>query len=251
VRGVAGGPDEGAHDAANDAARGRRPVAAVERRRFELPAAGGLVVRGEALLPAGARTGVVVCHGFKGFSRWAFFPHVAERVAEAGLSAVTFNFSGSGVGPDGENFTETDAFETNTFTRELDDLTAVEREATQRGWLGEQYGVFGHSRGGGLAVLHAARDPRVAALATWAPISTVERWPAEVVARWRERGYNEVVNSRTGQTFRLRTAVLDDVERARGAPGSPLDIPAAAAALGARWADDARHAERVGSAARG
>ena len=33
-------------------------------------------------------------------------------------------------------------------------------------------GLVGHSRGGGVAVLQAARDPRVQALVTWAAIST-------------------------------------------------------------------------------
>ena len=41
-------------------------------------------------------------HGFKGFKDWGFFPHLADRLARAGLVAVSFNFSGSGVGPDGE-----------------------------------------------------------------------------------------------------------------------------------------------------
>jgi fermentation-respiration switch protein FrsA (DUF1100 family) len=60
----------------------------------------------------------------------------------------------------------------------------------------------------------------------------VRRWRPEEVARWRERGYAEVTNARTGEVLRLGTTILDDVERhAAGA----LDIAAAAARVRAPW----------------
>ena len=202
------------------------------RERFELPAPGGLRIRGEAVFSAGATTGVVVLHGFKGFYRFAFFPRLAEAICRAGLNAVSFNFSGSGVGEDLETFSEPDAFASDTYTRQLDDVVQVVKEATRRGWLGERYGIVGHSRGGAVAVLQAERDERVAALATWASIAEVGRWPKDEVARWRERGWHEVVNARTGQTFRLTTDLLDEVERLGG---SALDVLAAASRMRAPW----------------
>ena len=41
--------------------------------------------------------GIVICHGFKGFKNWAFFPVIAESLAEAGYFALTFNFSRNGI----------------------------------------------------------------------------------------------------------------------------------------------------------
>jgi hypothetical protein len=57
----------------------------------------------------------VLVHGFKGFARFAFFPFLAERLAANGITAVTFNFSGSGVGEDMESFSDPAAFEENTY----------------------------------------------------------------------------------------------------------------------------------------
>ena len=101
-------------------------TAALHEEAFELPAgdpaaaAAGLRIRGEARIPVrppGATAqGVILCHGFKGFGRWGFFPYLAERLAAEGLTAVTFDFSGSGVGPDRETFTELHAFAANSLS---------------------------------------------------------------------------------------------------------------------------------------
>ena len=76
----------------------------------------------------------------------------------------------------------------------------------------DQLGLLGHSRGGGIAVLHAAGDPRVRALVTWAAISTVERWPSAVQAAWRAAGVLDQENARTGQILPLYADVLDDID---------------------------------------
>ena len=66
---------------------------------FSLEGSGG-VIRGEAYRPRNSLGTVVICHGFKGFAHWGFFPYLARAVAEAGMRAITFDLSGSGVGPD-------------------------------------------------------------------------------------------------------------------------------------------------------
>jgi pimeloyl-ACP methyl ester carboxylesterase len=197
-----------------------------------------LVVRGEAYHPEkGNGVGsqvptVVICHGFKGFAHWAFFPYVARSLAQNGMRAITFDFSGSGVGPDRENFTTLEEFETNTFTQELTDLDEVISEARRREWIAGSFGLFGHSRGGGVAILHAANDPDVRALVTWAAISKARRWTDEDITKWRERGYTDILNSRTGQTMRLGTALLDDIEALEK---TKLDIAGAARRISIPW----------------
>lgn len=179
--------------------------------------------------PKGA---VIICHGFKGFSKWGFFPHLAREISAAGLNAITFNFSGSGVGEDGETWSDEDRFSRNTFTGDLHDLDKV--VAATRDWHGidGKFGLFGHSRGGGVAILHAASDENVKALVTWNSISSVRRWDDAEEKAWRERGYAEIENSRTKQVFKMGTALLDDVET--NVKGS-LDIAAAAARVKAPW----------------
>src|SRR3954453_2419477 len=70
------------------------------------------------------RPAVAVVHGFKGFKDWGMFPHLAERLARAGFTAVTFNLSGSGVDDAGE-FSLPDRFAHDTFTAGLTDLGRV------------------------------------------------------------------------------------------------------------------------------
>jgi uncharacterized protein len=198
---------------------------------FELLRDDGLVIRGEARIPARSHASIILCHGFKGFAHWGFFPHLADSIADAGMTAITFDFSGSGIGPDRETSTELSAFEHNTFTQELDDLARVIRESKWHEWLSERYGLFGHSRGGGVATLHASRDPNVGALVTWAPISHTRRWMPEDEEGWRQRGYSEVVNARTGQVLRLGVSLLEEHYRR----GDELDIEKAASRVKAPW----------------
>jgi uncharacterized protein len=181
-----------------------------------------------------ARPAIVVVHGWKGFKDWGMFPPLAERLARAGFATVTFNVSGSGVDDRGE-LVWPDRFARDTFTAELQDLGTV-TEALARGELNiappSSIGLVGHSRGGGVAVLHAAADPRIRALVTWASISSVERWSPLAVAEWRSAGAMEVLNARTGQRLQLTTDILDDVER--NAVGS-LDILGAVTRVSVPW----------------
>jgi uncharacterized protein len=184
-----------------------------DRESFEIPCADGLVIRGD-MYPARREVGsVIVCHGFKGFARWAFFPYLGQSLAAAGLRAVTFDFSGSGIGRDRESFTQPDAFAGNTFSREQDDIENVVDYARRRKFVDGKFGLFGHSRGGAMAIIYAAsHTSEVNSLVTWASIGRPNWWTPAEANLWRQRGYLEVVNSRTGQTMRLDTDLLDDVE---------------------------------------
>lgn len=179
------------------------------------------------------RPAVLIVHGFKGFKDWGMFPPLSDRLARAGFVAVSFNLSGAGVDRAG-NFVFPERFGHDTFSIELEDLQRV-MNALTAGSLEvappSRIGLLGHSRGGGVAVLEAARDDRIAALVTWAAVSTVHRWPAEVVAEWRKTGRHDVVNSRTGDVLPLYTDVLDDNET----NAERLDILGAAGRITVPW----------------
>lgn len=208
-------------------------VSASSPEAFDIPCKDGLFVRGE-VYPAETPLGtVIVCHGFKGFAHWAFFPYLARKLAENGLTAITFDFSGSGIGADRESFTEPGAFAGNTLSRELEDLENLVDYARRRKLIEGKFGIFGHSRGGGTAILYAAAsDASVSSLVTWAAISYPNRWSREDVLTWRKRGFAEIQNSRTGQIMRLDTDLLDDVEL-HGK--TKLDIEAAAGKIKVPW----------------
>jgi pimeloyl-ACP methyl ester carboxylesterase len=179
-----------------------------------------------------ARPAVLILPGFKGFKEWGMFPALAERVARAGFSAVSINVSGAGVDDHGR-FVFPGRFGHNTFSAELEDVRRV-LDALEHGHLGmvptSSVGLVGHSRGGGMAILTAARDPRVHALVTWAAISTVDRWP-DKAAEWRAAGKLDITNARTGDILPLYVDVLDDVLANR----ETLDIAAAAGRLTIPW----------------
>jgi len=202
--------------------------------------ASGTLLHGLVDLPEepGERPAVVICHGFKGFMEWGFFPALATLLAERGYVAVRFNLSGTGMQPGDELVTEPDAFRENTYSRELAELLAV-LDATgasiapgrvDRGRIG----LFGHSRGGGAALLAAAspawRD-RLRALVTWAAIGDVDRFTPAMKEEWRRRGELPVANARTGQQLSLGLGLLADIEEHR----AELDLLAAAAARRAPW----------------
>ena len=209
---------------------------------FEVPVAGGLL-RGDIRVPGESpsvphgRTKrlIVICHGFKGFKNWGFFPYLGESLANrTGATVVSFNFSGSGIGPDLENFTDLEGFAHNTFSREVADLEAI-LDGVLAGHLGEarldppySVGVIGHSRGGAAAILVGASRPEVQAVVTWAGIGSVFRYETWFAESLGDGDVMEVLNARTGQRLPLHRDVLDDLRANRGT----LDMEAAASRLG-------------------
>lgn len=186
---------------------------------------------------AGGRTtprpAVIVVHGYKGFKDWGMFPPFTDRLARAGVTAVSFNLSGSGIDASGESVLP-ERFARDTYSAELHDLGVV-TTALLGGRLGvvppSSLGLVGHSRGGGIAILHAARDGLVRVLVTWAAIGTVERWDVATTRAWRANGTLDVVNARTGQVIPVRTDILDDIDQNAAA----LDIRAAAKRIDVPW----------------
>lgn len=185
----------------------------------------------------GERPTIVVCHGFKGFMEWGFFPPLSDLLAERGFTVVRFNFSGSGMQPGDALVTDPDAFRRNTFSLELDELGAVLRalpSITQGRVDGDRVGLLGHSRGGGTVLLAAAHEEfgvGIRALVTWAAVSHYERYIGNNAESWRQDGFIPTVNGRTGQKLQLGVELLDDIEN----NAQRLDLRLAAARRETPW----------------
>jgi pimeloyl-ACP methyl ester carboxylesterase len=189
-----------------------------DTRTIEVAGSAGRPVRGTIHGPADAPI-VLVAHGFKGFRGWGCWPWVCDQLAATGLQAIRFDFSHNGV--EETDFDRLDLFLLDTPTRHQEDLRALVDA------LPGPVGILGHSRGGGDAILFAAQEPRVAAVATLASVATTRFEPAGYELELRTRGYFPMPNARTKQIMPIgREAFEDgrrhDIEAAAGALTSPL-----------------------------
>lgn len=151
---------------------------------------------------------VIFCHGYKGFKDWGYWDLVAKAFAKNGICFVKFNFSHNG-GTINEpiDFPDLEAFATNNFTIELDDLKVMIDHCTGPDFLYHEsidtnsLSLIGHSRGGGIVYIKAAEDERVKKVVSWASVSDFEARFADEKARayWKESGVIYVENSRTKQ----------------------------------------------------
>ena len=152
---------------------------------------------------------VVFCHGFKGFKDWGPFNDIADYFAEQDIVFVKFNFSFNGTTiDDPSNFGDLKAFGNNNFCKELDDLTLVldwiENCKELKGEIDtSKISLFGHSRGGSIAILKTAEDRRVAKVVSWAsPSNFLDRLPKqEKLNKWKEMDVAYIYNGRTKQNM--------------------------------------------------
>ncbi|MBT8195124.1 MAG: alpha/beta hydrolase, partial [Bacteroidia bacterium] len=165
----------------------------------------------------GRRPLVVFCHGFKGFKDWGSFNYIAKCFANAEMHFLKFNFSGNGTTPnDLLNFADVDAFGNNNFSKELEDLDCVlnwvesDFEKTA-GCSFSSITLMGHSRGGGIAILKAAKDSRIKKLITWAAVADFEKMLGSYDnEQWKQDGVVYIRNARTNQNMPLHYQLYTD-----------------------------------------
>jgi alpha-beta hydrolase superfamily lysophospholipase len=149
---------------------------------------------------AGSRAGVILCHGMESTKDGGKHRLLGERLSRAGISVLRFDFSYVGES-EGE-------FADLTFRGEVDDLFGAWDFFRAR--VGGPIGLLGSSMGGAVALLFAAEEPRVRALATIAAVARPARAFAELRPAELERWRTEGILSLGG--VRLKRSFLDDVE---------------------------------------
>lgn len=163
---------------------------------------------------------IIFCHGFKGFKDWGHFNHIANEFAFKGYAFLKFNFSHNGTTvqhPD--EFNDLEAFGNNNITTELNDLQDVidavlnkHPSFPETEIIREKIFLIGHSRGGGIVILKAGEDERIAAVSAWAPVDDFKkRYSGEMLAEWKKNGIYFVQNSRTGQEMPLYYQMVEDI----------------------------------------
>ena len=160
---------------------------------------------------------VIFAHGFKGFKDWGGFPYMMEKIADTGYLAASFNFSLNGVEKSNPmEFTRLDLFAQNTYSQELEDIGCVidyfYNNADKYNVDRKKIALIGHSRGGGISIIKASEDNRIKCLITLASMSKFY-WHSEAYKKkWREKGFDEMLNTRTNQMMRRNSSFLDDLE---------------------------------------
>jgi len=153
---------------------------------------------------------VVFCHGFKGFKDWGPFNKIATHFAQEDIVFVKFNFSFNGTTiANPLDFDDLKAFGNNNFCKELDDLSLVldwiEGSNELKREINSNISLFGHSRGGGIAMLKTVEDRRVAKIISWAsPANFLRTLPkGEKLEKWRSSNVAYIYNGRTKQNMPL------------------------------------------------
>lgn len=191
---------------------------------WQLPGYDGQPILGSTHMPEGGpdtACGVMlICHGFKGYKDYGFFPHLAHAASAAvpqGLIAHRFNFSHSGMTNRIETFEKPELFEQDTWRKQSADLHTV-IDAVRSGELagkGLPIVVFGHSRGG-ITTLLTAAEPEIqnqlAAVITAAAPSACSRLDPDQIEMLHRVGRLTSPSSRTGQTLYVGRIWQDEID---------------------------------------
>jgi len=159
---------------------------------------------------------LIFVHGFKGFKDWGFGPYLSDYFSNRDYFVITFNFSLDGVGKSITEFDELDKFARNTLSREVEELNFLVSSYCN-GFFGEvkptnKIGLLGHSRGGAISIISGSSNNSVSAIATWSSIAKLDRYSERQKLDWKEKGYFEVLNSRTNQMMRMNYSYIKDIE---------------------------------------
>lgn len=116
---------------------------------------------------------VILAHGYTGTKceGGRLFVHTARSLAEAGISALRFDFWGSGDSEGG--------FDEMSPNTEIADLHTVIAWARRKRY--SAIGVLGLSLGGAVSICTAAENPHVKTLVTWSALPKFEGWTKGVV----------------------------------------------------------------------
>jgi uncharacterized protein len=189
----------------------------------------GLTLRGVLHAPEGAarpRPALVQCHGFGGGCRGAGHPELARALEQAGYVVLRFDFRGCAQS-DGERGSVICEEEVADLRHAIDFLSA------QPGVDAQRLGVIGASLGGSVAIVAAARDPRIKLCIANGSIGKGERryraqYPND--AAW-QAFRARLAEAERSQTKLNRFDIVAIPERDRGGlpPGAIMEFTAATA----------------------
>ncbi|NOQ72679.1 MAG: alpha/beta hydrolase [Crocinitomix sp.] len=185
-------------------------------------------------IPKDAKAVIIFAHGYKGYKDWGAWNLMQDYFLKQGFGFVKFNMShNGGTVEEAIDFPDLEAFGKNTYTFEINDLDWIinetDRIIRQECEMDIPVYLIGHSRGGGVAILTAAQNNKVAKLISLAGISNIgNRFPTgDQLLDWEFGGVMYVQNGRTNQAMPHFYSFYEDFKKNEAA----LDIEAAATSL--------------------
>ena len=157
---------------------------------------------------------IIFVHGFKGFLDWGPWKLLMQNISDQGHICYLFNFSHNGGTIDNPiDFPDLEAFGNNRFTYELHDLDKLISIANKDHPEKKIY-LLGHSRGGGIALLAGANNPKVSSIITLASVSDLmfNLKDDKQINLWKETGCIYIDNARTKQQMPLNYSLYTDYE---------------------------------------
>ncbi len=198
---------------------------------FLLERANERPIHGRWHLPsADAKGTVLFLHGYKGYMDWGAWGYVGDTFAQNGWRFLRINFTHNGTtAAQPKAFVDLEGFAANTYSRELEEATAVLHALREEGtWpdptaTSKPLSIMGHSRGGGIACLAAAEADNtlkrqgkqgIHSLITWAAVADFgSRFPTGAALKnWEQSGELEVINHRTRQRLWHNWSFREDFE---------------------------------------
>ncbi|TDO23232.1 alpha/beta hydrolase family protein [Pedobacter duraquae] len=192
----------------------------IQKKQFILAGVAGKVLNGDVIYDDTHTilATIIFIHGFKGFKDWGAHHLTAQFFAEKGYRFIKFNLSHSGVTSEKPSeVSDMEAFASNTLSYELRDVETIMDYAAHT-FTEQPIYLIGHSRGGGIAILEAAKNTLVKKVVTWSAIDNLSSlWKKEQEADWRATGTIYVENARTKEKMPLHKNLLEDFEAHREA----------------------------------
>jgi uncharacterized protein len=189
---------------------------------FNIGRGEGFNLRGDLHLPAdtGPMPLIIIIHGFKAFRKWGFFPYTAEFLASNGFPVMNIDLSANGIIDPGKGLIDRNVFARNRVSRELGDADILikslisgkhplSKELSQV-WNRDIY-LLGHSRGGAISILTAAKFTQIKKLVLWAPIADFNRYTERQIAIWKEIGNLDFKDSQTGQRLSIEYGYIEEI----------------------------------------
>ena len=159
-------------------------------------------------IPNKAKAVIIFVHGYKGYKDWGAWGLMEDYFLNNEFGFVKFNMSHNGGTLETPiDFPDLEAFGKNTYSFEVYDLNLIIEETSriisQECGLDIPIYLLGHSRGGGVAVLVAAKNEKVKKIISLAGICDIgKRFPSgDELREWEFDGVKYVENSRTNQAM--------------------------------------------------